>query len=283
MKKTESIIEGSQGPTCGIIMPLSAIDGCSASHWSDVQSIIKESVSAIDEPKFTPRMVSDADEVGVIQKRIVQNVFMSDIVVCDVSCRNPNVMFELGMRLAFDRPAVIIKDDKTPYSFDTGVIEHLTYPRDLRYNTMLEFRKQLAEKVSLTYQKSQTDPQHSTFLRNFGTFKVANLNTQEAKSDEIIFNMLEQVQTQIGRMNLKIDRVGQAVDFSPLRGGASDPAYQLAKKIVRGERSEMGEETWLNVRSDPNFKEFITSRVAEQHPNRSNIADIVDRAIKSLS
>jgi hypothetical protein len=34
-------------------------------------------------------------------------------------------MFELGMRLAFDKPTVIIKDDKTDYMFDTGIIEHV--------------------------------------------------------------------------------------------------------------------------------------------------------------
>jgi hypothetical protein len=74
--------EVSQGPTCGIIMPLSPIDGCTAEHWDDVQSIIKESVSSIQEPVFSSRIVSDADEVGVIQKRIVQNIYLSDVVVC---------------------------------------------------------------------------------------------------------------------------------------------------------------------------------------------------------
>jgi len=42
------------------------------------------------------------------------------MIVCDISGRNPNVMFELGLRLAFDKPAIIIKDEITPYSFDTS-------------------------------------------------------------------------------------------------------------------------------------------------------------------
>jgi hypothetical protein len=33
--------------------------------------------------------------------------------LCDVSGKNANVMFELGLRLAFDNPTIIIKDDKT--------------------------------------------------------------------------------------------------------------------------------------------------------------------------
>jgi hypothetical protein len=37
-----------------------------------------------------------------------------------LALKNPNVMFELGMRLAFDKPAIIIKDNRTNYSFDTA-------------------------------------------------------------------------------------------------------------------------------------------------------------------
>ena len=103
-------------PMCGIIMPISEIDNCSAEHWVEVQSILRDVIKSAD---FEPNLVSDADDVGIIQKRIVQNVYSNEIVVCDVSGKNPNVMFELGMRLAFDKPTIIIKDDFTNYSFDT--------------------------------------------------------------------------------------------------------------------------------------------------------------------
>jgi hypothetical protein len=63
-------------------MPISLIDGCSASHWEAVFSIIKE---ALSETEFSVELVSDSDEIGVIQKRIVQNIYDNEIVVCDVS------------------------------------------------------------------------------------------------------------------------------------------------------------------------------------------------------
>jgi hypothetical protein len=279
VESIETVTDIHQGPTCGIVMPLSAIDGCSASHWNDVQSIIKESVATITDPVFATRMVSDADEVGVIQKRIVQNIFLSDVIVCDVSCRNPNVMFELGMRLAFDRPAVIIKDDKTPYSFDTGVIEHLTYPRDLRYNSMLQFRQQLADKVLSTYQKSKSDPDHSTFLRNFGTFKVANLNTEEVKSDQIVLTVLEQMQSQMARLSMKVDRMGSSIELGP-RGGPADPAYLKARKLVRNEKAAMNEEAWSHASNDEGFRDYIVRMLRDDFPEKTDLARIVDRAIR---
>lgn len=161
-------------PICGIVMPISAINGCSEAHWLDVRQVITESVTNAG---FCPRLVSDADDVGVIQKRIVQNLTDDPIVVCDVSGRNPNVMFELGMRLTFDKPTVIIKDDLTNYAFDTSPMEHLGYPRDLRYSKILNFKILLTDKLRATFQKSKDDPHYSQFLDHFGKFTVPHCAT----------------------------------------------------------------------------------------------------------
>ncbi len=129
---------------CGIVMPISSIDGCTAEHWTEILSIIKDSIISSG---FEPNLVSDADDSGIIQKRIIHNLYSNEIVVCDVSAKNPNVMFELGMRLAFDKPTIIIKDDKTEYTFDTSIIEHITYPRDLRFNKIIAFKDALKKKI----------------------------------------------------------------------------------------------------------------------------------------
>ena len=81
---------------CGVVMPISAIDGCDATHWSDVYEILKDVIVSAG---FSANLVSNADDVGVIHKRIIQNLYHNPIIVCDVSGKNPNVMFELGVRL----------------------------------------------------------------------------------------------------------------------------------------------------------------------------------------
>ncbi|MET4695172.1 hypothetical protein [Endozoicomonas lisbonensis] len=191
---------------CGLIMPISSIDGCSSEHWMEVKEIITEAVESIEKYNFKVSLVSDADDVGVIQKRIVQNVYNSDIVVCDVSGKNPNVMFELGMRLAFDKPTVIIKDDKTNYSFDTGIIEHITYPRDLRFSNIVTFKEGLADKVIATLEKSESDPDHSTFLKNFGKFHVANLSEDVVSSDKVVIEMLTELQSEVSSLRNRVIR-----------------------------------------------------------------------------
>ena len=85
--------ENQEKQVCGIVMPISAIDGCAESHWADVLDIFTES---IEEAGFEANLVSNADESGIIHKRIIQNLYDNPVVVCDVSGKNPNVMFELG-------------------------------------------------------------------------------------------------------------------------------------------------------------------------------------------
>lgn len=181
-------------PTCGIIMPISEIDGCSSEHWIDVLGILKDVCNTND---FTPNLVSDSDDIGVIHNRIVENIYSSDIVICDVSCKNANVMFELGMRLAFDKPTIIIKDDVTGYSFDTSLIEHLEYPRDLRFTTILKFKENLGKKLKATLDKSKNDPNYSTFLKNFGKYKIAHLEDKEVSSDTYILNAIEELRKDV--------------------------------------------------------------------------------------
>jgi hypothetical protein len=188
-------------PYCGIIMPISAIDGCAEPHWADVREIIEAAISGAG---FEARLVSDADEVGIIQKRIIQNVYDDPIVVCDVSGKNPNVMFELGMRLAFDKPTIIIKDDKTAYTFDTAPIEHLEYPRDLRFAKIVEFQQNLSGKIEATHNKAQSDKNYTTFLKNFGSFSVAKIETRTMDKDEFILEELRGLKSLMLRMPPRI-------------------------------------------------------------------------------
>src|SRR5580704_8317030 len=68
-----------QVKTCGIIMPISAVAPYESDHWDKVYRILKDAVV----PHFEPRLVSQALDVGIIQNRIVVNLFNNDVVICD--------------------------------------------------------------------------------------------------------------------------------------------------------------------------------------------------------
>lgn len=191
---------------CGLVMPISEIDGLNESHWSEVKSIIKDSLSKIEEYEISTELVSESDNTGIIQAKIVQNIFDSDIIICDVSRKNPNVMFELGLRLAFDKPIIIIKDLETNYSFDTSPIEHLLYDSKLTYINTLDFQKKLQSKFIATFKSHTSSPDANSYLKHFGKFRVSKIETKEVTSDEVIFKKLEEMNTSIEILNSRISK-----------------------------------------------------------------------------
>jgi hypothetical protein len=254
--------EKSSLPTisCGLIMPISPLDGCGAEHWGEVKEIICDALEEISDYKVETKLVSDADDIGVIQRRIVQNVYGADIIICDVSGKNPNVMFELGLRLAFDKPTVIIKDDKTDYSFDTAVIEHLNYPRDLRFKTIQIFKSLLAQKVRSTYLANKTG-EHSTFLKNFGTFHVAKISDEPLSLDKVVLASIEEMRADLGMMRRNMSRI--APSTRPI-GPTDRNGAILGRQKIRDELL-----TWKNTSPAMKFDnimndEKLMSKLAEE-------------------
>ncbi|HAP2754476.1 TPA: hypothetical protein ITP45_004649 [Escherichia coli] len=182
--------------SCGIVMPIAAMGDYSESHWVDVLNIIKESVALAG---YEARLVSESADATVIIRSIVQNIYNDEIVVCDVSGMNPNVMFELGMRLAFDKPVVIIKDELTRFSFDISTIEHLVYPKSLRYQSIQQFKSKLADKIKATVQVSKKE-EYRSFLTNFGSFTVANLKETTLNESEALETILKKLDKFDGRL-----------------------------------------------------------------------------------
>ncbi|WP_316851189.1 hypothetical protein [Pedobacter agri] len=190
-----------QLPTCGIVMPISEIDGLSPSHWSEVLNLL---TSSAEKAGFTSKLVSESSFSGVIQQRIIQNLYQNELVICDVSGQNPNVMFELGLRLAFDKATIVIVDDKTKISFDTAPIEHLIYPRDLRHGKIVDFSARLTETIKATYNESQKEG-YSTFLKHFGQFDLKGLQQKEGGVDAYMLTLLQNMSEQIN--SLRLDNV----------------------------------------------------------------------------
>lgn len=183
---------------CGIIMPIAKHPDYQTGHWKDVLDILTE---AISETEFEPRLVSDDVAIGLIHDRIVTNIYNDEIVVCDVSSKNPNVMFELGLRLAFDKPTIIVKDEKTGYSFDTGVIEHISYPSSLRFSEIVDFKEELVKRINATYAKSQSEKEYSPFLKSFGkTIIPTSLEKTEIPESKYIIEQLAMLRHEMRRM-----------------------------------------------------------------------------------
>lgn len=121
--------DSDKNKVCGIIMPVSRMGELDEQHWSDVKEIFFE---AIRKTSYEPKVVWEHDRTDIIQAKIINNILKNDVIICDLSGFNPNVMFEFGLRLATDLPTIIVSDDisikKLP--FDIASMNCIPYERD---------------------------------------------------------------------------------------------------------------------------------------------------------
>jgi hypothetical protein len=174
-------------PICGIIRPISPVGIYTPEHWIAVADILDD---AIREAGYQARLVSEEAAVGVIHTSIVRNLYYDPIVVCDVSGHNPNVMFELGMRIAFQKPVVIVVDDETKFSFDINAIRHIVYPRSLRFPDIVKFKSDLKIAVEATVAATASS-EYRGYLQSYGNIEVTEIGSRKVSPDEIASTLFD--------------------------------------------------------------------------------------------
>ena len=109
-------MEENKNNQCFVIMPISDPEDYEPGHFKCVYEDIL--IPAIKEAGYTPKRADDDKSSSMIQVNIIQDIIESPMAVCDLSSRNPNVLFELGIRQAFDLPVVLVQEEGTPRIFD---------------------------------------------------------------------------------------------------------------------------------------------------------------------
>lgn len=121
-------------PVCFVLMPIADSPGYEPGHFGRVyEHLLKPAIIAAG---YTPVRADDAVKTDYIVVGIVQKIVESAMVICDYSSRNPNVMYELGIRHAFDKPVVLIKDHKTDKIFDIQGLRYTEYDGSLRVDSV---------------------------------------------------------------------------------------------------------------------------------------------------
>ena len=133
---------------CFVIMPIAECDGYEPNHFAHVYNdIIKPAVAKTE---YIATRADEVKETNLIHLDILKKLIDAPIAICDLSTRNPNVLFELGIRQAFDKPVVLIQEKGTPKIFDIGPLRYLEYSKEMRYHEVIESQNQLYEAINAT-------------------------------------------------------------------------------------------------------------------------------------
>ncbi len=187
-------------------------------------------------------------------------------MVCDVSGRNPNVFFELGIRMATQKPTVIVKDDKTTYPFDTAPNRYIEYPRDLRHPAMEKFKKQLIAAL----EKTINQPSENSFIGQLGPFQIPDVQVAATTSENLMLEKLDRiehaVQEQRSSRLSRQDRLGHN-PFRALTRFGHDTSLDDDKEVVEI-RVDTGETQLQNALEElAHFPEFEHLEVSYEREN----------------
>jgi hypothetical protein len=147
--------------TCFVIMPFREREETRAKGFFDevLRSLI---TPAGREAGFN---VKTANRKGsdVIQSTIINDLLNADLVLADLTEHNPNVLFELGMRMAEDKPVALIRSEGTGAIFDVdNMLRVYDYNPNLWPTTVSKDIPKLQEFIRASWDNRNSD---QTYLK----------------------------------------------------------------------------------------------------------------------
>ena len=112
--------------------------------------------------------VETANKQGsdVIQSTIINDLLEADLVVADLTDHNPNVLFELGMRMAADKPVALIKTKDTGKIFDVdNMLRVYEYNQNLWKSTIENDLQTLVEHFKAAWDNRDSEQTYMKILR----------------------------------------------------------------------------------------------------------------------
>ncbi len=153
---------------CGIIMPIAEMPGYPATHWEGMKELISRGIAKAG---MIAVPVWENGAADVLQERIVRNLYEQPYAVCDISGLNSNVMLELGLRLAFGKPTIIVNDGTIRAPFDIGPAEYVPYDRSLHFKSAEDFVLRLSTKIQVV--KGLVDQEtYRPYIKTFGPIEL---------------------------------------------------------------------------------------------------------------
>ncbi len=176
---------------CFIIMPISDQPGYEPEHFNLVyEDIIK--VACI-QAGFKPIRADDVKQTNLIHKDILQKILEAPMAICDLSASNPNVLFELGIRQAFDKPVVLIKDKLTKLIFDISPLRHTEYSGVHEYRDVVAAQNKIKEALLSTKKSIGNKNNMNSLINLLSLTNAATLKPQDEDRNGLNYLILQQI------------------------------------------------------------------------------------------
>jgi|GEM_PF-1524080 len=270
--------------TCFVIMPIADMDGYEPGHFTRVyEHLIKPACFKAGYEAHRADLVAASNYIII---DILRKIVESDMVVCDLSGRNPNVLYELGVRQAFNLPTVLIKDQITPRIFDIQGLRCADYRHSLRIDEVQKEQETIRNAIVETTEKPND---FNSMIQLLGVSPAALPTRVELSNDtSVILQSLKNISSRLAEIEAAPSRnipkrgLSQFV-FPPITPGPDADAEVF---IINGEPIAAGETLWIEGKELGTLVNYDTAgvtvrandgmltRLAHSHPKFKKISSV---------
>lgn len=190
VKQSKSDSEVQNNKKCFIIMPISTPEGYTENHFKQVYGTII--APAVVKAGYEPYRVDDDRICDSIIDKILRNLVECEMAVCDLSSRNPNVMYELGIRQAYGKKVVLIQDEKSQPIFDVSAINTVFYNSRRIYEDVIASQNNISEAIISTAKEDSISLMSIANMRP-ATIEVQSENDDKQISEKLLLSILSAV------------------------------------------------------------------------------------------
>jgi len=164
----ENVNVENKKPNCFIIMPFG---GWFDSYYKEVY------VPAIEKAGFIAKRADDLYRPGNIVNDIWNYTKEADVILADLTNKNPNVFYELGLAHAITKPAILITASMEDVPFDLRSLRVIEYDKNSP-----QWGELLQNKITLALKETLNNPEKSippTFLEVNKTERIKVTSTEK--------------------------------------------------------------------------------------------------------
>lgn len=193
-------VDAEKEKTCFVIMPIADHPDYEKDHFDRVyEYLIKPACQAVG---YQAVRADDSKASHMIMFDILKKIVECDMAICDLSTKNANVFYELGLRQAFNKKTILITDGKEKEPFDVTGFRYIKYSSSLRIDTV---NKNIIDISKMLKETEQADENDINSVVSLLKIQPANIDkskdVQLSKESTIIFNMLADINNKINKKN----------------------------------------------------------------------------------
>lgn len=175
----------------------------------------------------------DSKASHMIMFDILKKIIECDMAICDLSSKNANVFYELGLRQAFNKKTILITDGLTTTPFDITGFRYVQYNPNLRIDTVIRDISEVSAMLTETEAAPEDDVNSIIKLLRIQPAHIDRL--QLNAQDSVIFEMIKNLDSKINRLTnhsdfYKSSKRENAKDYSL----SFSEALRLAPKTIKG-------------------------------------------------